>query len=235
MARPLTPRTSVATLGQFDPRILEHFAQPIHFARPIADLLHLIPGDIPQLANRGRRHKARLQQAAFEQLRQPLAILDIGLPPRHVLQLPHVDQQQLKRVLKHVVDRLPIDARTFQRHMRHPRRLQPVTQRDQIRGHRPEGLRTARPVAVGARRPDGRDHRRFVHIQSRHAINHWVHGVSSARSEERGLDDSARRARSNNTGCLNAPASDFVRTCWYQSLRRRPTARVDYPFFHATG
>jgi hypothetical protein len=203
--------------GEFEARVLQHLAQPVHFSAPIADLRDLIAREVSQFSDRRRRHEARLQQAAFEQLRQPLTVLDVGLPPRHMLQHQHVDQQQLKPVFEHVVDRLPVDPGAFQRDMRHPMRMQPVPKRDQIRRHGAERLGPTHPAAIGPRRAYGRDDRRLVHIQTRDAIDQLVHGASSGRSEERGREDSARRARSNNTGFLNAPASDFVRTRWYHS------------------
>jgi hypothetical protein len=46
----------------------------------------------------------------LEQLREPLAILRVGLAATHVLQRTYVDQKPRERLLQHVVDRFPVDA-----------------------------------------------------------------------------------------------------------------------------
>lgn len=104
IARQLAPHHVADHARQFQARGLHDFAEAIHFLRPVPDLLHPIPGQVAEFADRRWRHETRPQQAAFEQLRQPLAVFHIRLAPRDVLQLLHVDQQQRKGVLKHVVD-----------------------------------------------------------------------------------------------------------------------------------
>src|SRR5579871_4492242 len=56
--------------------------------------LHTLPRQVPQITHRPLRHEARLEQAALEQLGDPLAVFDVGLAAGHLLDTRGVDQQQ---------------------------------------------------------------------------------------------------------------------------------------------
>ena len=56
--------------------------QPSGLAGAVLDLRLAIPGQVAQRADRLGRHKAGPQQPRFQQLTQPLGILDVGLSPR---------------------------------------------------------------------------------------------------------------------------------------------------------
>ena len=89
---------------QLEAGVLQDLTQPVHLLGPIPHLLYPIPGQIPQLPDRRRRHEAGLQQPAFEQLRQPLAPARRSCA-RAPAWLLHVDQREREAVLQHVVDR----------------------------------------------------------------------------------------------------------------------------------
>jgi hypothetical protein len=78
------------------------------------------------LLNRLRRHEAALQQAVLQEIRNPLAILQIGLPAPQRLHLRWVGQQQLKLPFQYVPHRFPVDPGGFHRHMGHLIAMQPV-------------------------------------------------------------------------------------------------------------
>jgi hypothetical protein len=74
----------------------------------------------------------------LEQLTEPLGVLHVGLAARHILDVLSVDQPELEVVLEQVVDRLPVDARGLHRHVRDTQTLEPISQRQQLAGHRLE-------------------------------------------------------------------------------------------------
>ena len=80
-----------------------------------------IPGQVAQLADRGRGHEAAPQQPMLQQLCQPGSVADIGLAAGQDLDVAGVDQQQLEAcLLEHLPDRLPILAGGLQHHLGDP-------------------------------------------------------------------------------------------------------------------
>jgi len=58
--------------------------------------------------------KGTLQQSIRVQALNPLAVLHVGFPPRHIFGLPGIDQQDMKSAgLQDLEDRNPIDPRGF--------------------------------------------------------------------------------------------------------------------------
>ena len=113
MARPETPSTSVATLGQLDVGVLQHLLDPVGHRGPLADQLGPLPRQVAQLADRRRRDEAGREQAVLEQLGDPLGVLDVGLAAGDLLDVLGVDQDHLEAALQEVEDRLPVDARSI--------------------------------------------------------------------------------------------------------------------------
>ena len=65
-------------------------------------------------------HKAGLDQPMRHQIGQPDGVVDVGLAPRHVLDVGGVGQHQFELAVgENVPDRLPVDARGFHGDMRH--------------------------------------------------------------------------------------------------------------------
>ena len=107
---------------------------------------------IPQLPDRGRRHKAPPQQPMLQQLRQPGGIGHIGLAARQDLDVPGVDQQQLQpALLQHIPARLPVLAGRLHHHLGDPVLGEPVGKGLKPRAERLEGaqLLAASPGAIG--------------------------------------------------------------------------------------
>ena len=72
MARPETPRTSVATLASLMLASSSTFWMRLATAARSADQLGPLPGQVAQLADRRRRDEAGREQAVLEQLGDPL-------------------------------------------------------------------------------------------------------------------------------------------------------------------
>ena len=131
--------TDASLIAQRAPGPLERLLEPVHFRAALVEQRRAVPGEFPQLALGPVRHEAGPQQSVPQQVGQPLAVLHVRLPPRHLLDMLRVNQQQLKAPLQQVEEGLPIDAGAFHRHMRYPLRRQPVGERPQVICHRPEG------------------------------------------------------------------------------------------------
>src|SRR5215204_1830607 len=140
IARPETPRTSVATESSLMPASSRVFWIRWHSALwawkgPLA-----VAGQIPQLADRRWRHEAAAQQPTLQQLTQPGGITDIGLAAGQDLDVAGVDQQQLEPALfQHIPDRLPVLAGGLPHHLGDALGLQPVRQGLQAGGERRVG------------------------------------------------------------------------------------------------
>jgi hypothetical protein len=133
---------------------------------PVGDQLGPLPGQVAELAHRRRRHEARREQAVLEQLGDPLGVLDVGLPPRHLLDVPGVDQHQVESTLEQVPDRLPGDAGGLHGEVADPPLGQPVGQLEEVGGHGGEGADLAGDLAAGPDRADAGDDGLLVDIQA---------------------------------------------------------------------
>ena len=73
-----------------------------------------------------------------QQVSDPLGVLDIGLATRYRFDVLRVGQEDFELTLQQVERRLPIHAGTLHGDVGHAFGRQPVGQRQQIVGHRPE-------------------------------------------------------------------------------------------------
>ena len=149
--------------------------QPVGLPLALLDLRLSIPGQLAQRPDRLGRHEARPQQPSFQQLTEPLGILDVGLATGKVLDMLSVDQQQLEVVLKYRPHRLPVHARGLHRHLRHAVRLQPIAQHQQPADHRRELTNLRASLAITSGHPHTRGHLRLMHIQRRRALDDHIH------------------------------------------------------------
>jgi len=125
-----------------------------------------IARELAQVADRRGRDETRLDQAVAQQVRQPLAILHVGLAPGHGLHVLRVDQRDgAGLTLQDVVDRPPVHAGRLQRDLRHPVAVEPVAQGQEVRRHRAERLHPALHRAVGRGDEDAGDDCLVVHIE----------------------------------------------------------------------
>ena len=115
-----------------------------------------------------------------QQVGQPLAVADVGLAPRHRLDVPGVDQQQLE-------PGPPAGSRSASNRRRcspwprgvHPCRRQPVRQRQDVwrsSSRRPGSPACGSPSVPGS---PGRPPPPLVHVQPAAARIHHVHGRPS--------------------------------------------------------
>ena len=93
IARPETPRMSVATQSSLIPVSSSDLVQPVGLALALVDLRLAVAGQVPQRPDRLGRHEARPQQPRLQQLAQPGGVGDVGLAARHLLDVPGVDEQ----------------------------------------------------------------------------------------------------------------------------------------------
>src|SRR5215510_8949907 len=92
----------------------------------------------------------------LQQARDPLAIFDVGLPPRYRLDMLRVDEQQLEVPLQNLVDRAPVHARG-----------------------RPEGANLLGPGGRRTGTPQAGGHRPLMHVESAADLVEHLHSLAS--------------------------------------------------------
>src|SRR5258708_23086206 len=100
-------------------------------AGDLADELFARACQIAEFLDRRRWYEDAADQAVGQQIRDPRRIVPVALATRDVANVHRVGQDEGERLLEHVPDRLPVDARSFHRHVRAPRAGQPVRQLQQ--------------------------------------------------------------------------------------------------------
>src|SRR5688572_20394636 len=113
-----------------------------------------------------------------EQVSNPLGVTHIRLASRHRLDVLRVDDEDSEEPLAKVLDRATVSAAALQRHMRAPRRLQPVDQAQEVVRHRPEGADFLLRPAASARDEQARHDRALVHIEPTTPRIHDFHRLS---------------------------------------------------------
>jgi hypothetical protein len=93
---------------------------------------------IPEFPYRPGRDEAGAQEAVLKELRNPFAVLGIGLSAGNLLNVLGVDQQDLEAPFEEVLDGFPEDPRGLHGHVSHLPLSQPIAKGQQISGHRPE-------------------------------------------------------------------------------------------------
>ncbi len=164
---------------QFDIGVLQELVDAIGSSRVFALELGAMPRQVAQFTLRPTRHKAAAQQAVLQQLRNPLGVLDVGLPARNLLQFPRVHQQQFKRPIQDVPHRLPQDSGGLHGDVRHAVRCQPLRKLQKIAGHGTEGTQIRIQFPREADATDRRDNRFLVQVQSCHALIDDLHDTPS--------------------------------------------------------
>ena len=117
-----------ATEAGLDPRVLQHVAGPLHLRGAGLHDLGAVADDIPGGLDVRRGDEAARQQAALQQLHQPLRIGKISLPAGDVLDVPGVAHQHLPEVPvldQGVIDGHGVDPRGLHRHVGHAEGHQP--------------------------------------------------------------------------------------------------------------
>ena len=110
-----------------------------------------------------------------QQCRNPGGIFDIGLAAWHSLDVLRIHDKQFELAFKEIIDWTPIDACNLHRHVRTPRLLEPISQRQEIGRHGAEGADFLHGLwALGTRNEARRDGL-FVHVEATAAGIHHVH------------------------------------------------------------
>ncbi len=111
-----------------------------------------------------------------QQVGQPLAVLHVGLAPRHRLHMLRVDQHDRPPVaLQQLEPRLPVDARRLERDLGDLQGGEPIRQRQEVGGHRPEGAHPPRHAPLGLGQQRARHDRLLVDIQPAAPLVHDLH------------------------------------------------------------
>ena len=159
--------------------VLQGLMNPVLLRRQGLQEAAPAPGQIPQVSLLDRRHVAPLNQAAPQELGQPLGVPLIGLPARDILDLAGVRQQQLELLaLEDVPDRPPEDAGGLHRHHRDCLLLQPIGQFQKSSHGGTEGPQLTSRSAFQSSLQHASHHRLLVHVQSRAALDYGIHRPS---------------------------------------------------------
>jgi hypothetical protein len=175
IARPETPKTSLATTDSLIWASREQLLDPLLLGGADRDQVGAVAGQVPQPPDRRRRHEAWPQHLPLGDLAQPHRIELVGLgPARQVLDVPRVDQPHLKPLgLQQVKRRLPVVAGGLHHHPRHAEGAQPVGQHQQRAGHGGVGAHLLQPPArgVGAWHPHAAHQLRLADVQRRDPLD----------------------------------------------------------------
>ena len=142
----------------------------VDFARALLDLRLATARQVSELADRLRRHEARLQQPSLGEPAQPGGVRDVGLAARRLLDVAGVHRQALELVFEDRPGCLPIGAGGLHHHLVDVVSRQPVAQPKQA-ADRGRELRDALLAVVAVvRDADARGDLRFVDVQRRRAV-----------------------------------------------------------------
>ncbi len=123
---------------QLDVGRLQQFMHAVGGFDPISDEALAMAREIAQVADRWRRNEACADKPVREKVRDPLAVLHVGLAARHRLDVVRIGQDYFEAALEQVEDRFPVHARGLHRHMRARRLCQPLVKPEQFAGRRAE-------------------------------------------------------------------------------------------------
>jgi hypothetical protein len=178
MARPETPKMSLATTESLIWASSSSLLDPLLLGGPGRDQIGPVAGHVPQLPDRRWGDEAGPQQLPLGELAQPDRVQGVGLgPSREVLDVAGIDQPDLEPGrFQQVVDPLPVVAGGLHHHPGHPQLGQPVGHDQQPAGHRLVGgdllQPPIRPALAGDAHATGQ--LGLAHVQRRHALDDLV-------------------------------------------------------------
>ena len=158
--------------GKLDLGVLQQLLHPVLLRGAGGDQVGAVAGQVPQLADRRRRHEARPDHLPLGDLAQPGRVELVSLRAAgQVLDVLGVDQPGLEPGrLQQVKHRLPVVAGCLHHHPGHPQARQPVSHAQQRPGHRGIALHLLqpppRPVLIG--HPHATHQLGLADIQRRH-------------------------------------------------------------------
>ena len=170
IARPDTPNTWLTTLANL---MLQQLERAVLLGGQRLGQGAPKPDEVTQVADWRWWHEARLDQAVAHQVGGPLGILDVGLTPRHGLDMMGIGDDQLELAFQDGMDRLPVNPGALHADMRHA--LQPIPQRLQIPRHRRKRPDLLVRLAVGLADQHTGDHRRLMDVETGTAFDDRFH------------------------------------------------------------
>jgi hypothetical protein len=151
--------------------------EAVGLALALLDLGFAVAGQLAQGADRLRRHEARPQKTRLGELAEPGGVCDVGLAPRHLLDVAGVDEDAFELVLEDRPDWLPVDAGRLHRDLGDAVGGEPVAQGQQPRHRGRElGKVLLASTAIFGRAHAG-GHLRLVDIERPGALNDRLHLV----------------------------------------------------------
>jgi hypothetical protein len=152
----------------------------VDLPRPLLHKRGPIAGEIAPIPWPAWGEKARVQHAMAEQRGQPAGVRLRALAPRHMLDRGSMHRKDRAVSFQHVRHRMPIFARTLQRHRGDPRLGQPINEPSQRDGHRAKGLNLGQALdtlTARIRHPTTGGELLFVNIQAGTMRREHVHGT----------------------------------------------------------
>ena len=187
---------------------LQELPHAVRLRGPLLNEELAVAREIAQLADGLRRDEARAQQPVLQQLREPLAVANVGLPSRDGLEVLGVHQDHLAAALEEVEHGLPQDPRALHRDVRDALLGQPLRKSQELGRGGAERAHLTRATPALARAADTGDDRGLVDIEPATARIEDLHDdppLASAgrwsRSTEFPQRAAHRRGR-NNVRCL---------------------------------
>jgi hypothetical protein len=116
--------------------VFEHFLDALDVCAPLAHELLAGARERAQFLHGDRGHEARPDQAVGKQVGQPRRVIDVGLAPRHVLDMRRVGWRQLEVAFQDMPDRLPVHASRLHGDVLDAKAIEPIDQGQQPRGGR---------------------------------------------------------------------------------------------------
>jgi hypothetical protein len=162
---------------ELDVRSFEKLLQPVPLGRARLHDGASVPHEVAQVSQLGPRNVALSDQPEPQELRDPLRVLNVRLPARHVLHVLRVADDQLEPAgrLQHRVHGLPVDARALHRHVGHAFLAQPLREAEQLARERREHLHLLTSTRALAHQDAGGD-LLLVHVEPASSLNdHRIH------------------------------------------------------------
>ena len=121
--------------GQLDVGSFQHLLKPVQFPRPVFHQAFPILHHLPQFSLVFAGNIARSKKSVLHQIRNPLRICHIRLPPRYRFHVLRIDYHRRQFVhFQHIVQRFPIGPRTLHRRHLAVVLFQPIRQFQQFSG-----------------------------------------------------------------------------------------------------
>jgi hypothetical protein len=170
------PLSTLDATEVIDASVLEQLLQALDLPAPDVDLRLAVAGELTELPDRWRWHKARAHHPVRDDVSQPLRVGHVGLPPRDVLHVVGVAQPHLiEEPLERVEDRLPVNAGRLHRHCGHTPLGQPLRQGTQLCTGRAEAQPVCNRSPARSRHAGARRDRVAVHIKTCHPLPELLH------------------------------------------------------------